>query len=109
MGIPVVERTHFELADTAGAPVALINESAGEEVLRGPRSASAAASDPARPNLPWFTVVGVLKDVKQGGVAESAGTELYMLTEQLPKARRLRAQQHELRRPRGGAAVVARQ
>ena len=33
-------------------------------------------------SLPWFTIIGVLKDVKQGGVAEAAGTELYMLIPQ---------------------------
>ena len=54
--------------------------------------------------LPWFTIVGVLKDVKQGGVAEAAGTELYMLTEQVPKFAELRARRDELRRPIAGAA-----
>ena len=42
--------------------------------------------------------VGVLKDVKQGGVAEAAGTELYLLTDQMPKSRGLRAAADELRR-----------
>ena len=36
--------------------------------------------------VPWFTIVGVLKDVKQGGVDAKAGTELYFLDEQGPKA-----------------------
>ena len=40
-----------------------------------------------RRSLPWFTIIGVLKDVKQGGVAEAAGTELYMLTDQVPERR----------------------
>ena len=26
--------------------------------------------------MPWFTIVGVLKDVKQGGVDKKTGTEL---------------------------------
>ena len=29
--------------------------------------------------MPWFTVVGVAKDVKQGGVDQKTGTELYFL------------------------------
>ena len=41
-------------------------------------------------NVPWFTMVGVLKDVKQGGVAEATGTELYFLAEQGPRILRTR-------------------
>ena len=33
--------------------------------------------------IPWFTIVGVLKDVKQGGVDRKTGTELYFDFEQL--------------------------
>jgi ABC-type lipoprotein release transport system permease subunit len=32
--------------------------------------------------VPWFTVVGVAKDVKQGGVDKKTGTELYFFLEQ---------------------------
>src|SRR5439155_14013934 len=38
-------------------------------------------------NAPWFTIVGVLKDVKQGGVDRKTGTELYFDFEQLQDAR----------------------
>jgi putative ABC transport system permease protein len=31
---------------------------------------------------PWHTVIGVAKDVKEGGVDRETGTELYMFTEQ---------------------------
>ena len=34
---------------------------------------------------PWVTVIGVAKDVKQGGVDQATGTELYFLLEQLPQ------------------------
>ena len=34
-------------------------------------------SGPPSANIPWFTIVGVLKDVKQGGVDKKTGTELY--------------------------------
>jgi predicted lysophospholipase L1 biosynthesis ABC-type transport system permease subunit len=37
------------------------------------------------PTPAYFSVVGVLKDVKQAGVAEAVGTELYFLTDQLPR------------------------
>ena len=85
MGIPVVKGRSFELADAAGAPVAMINETLAKKFFTD-RDPLGGHIRPGGPNLPWLTVVGVLKDVKQGGVAESAGTELYMLTEQLPKA-----------------------
>ena len=32
--------------------------------------------------IPWFTVVGVAKDVKQGGVDQKTGTEFYFLVDQ---------------------------
>jgi ABC-type antimicrobial peptide transport system permease subunit len=32
--------------------------------------------------MPWFTLVGVAKDVKQGGVDQPTGTELYFFAEQ---------------------------
>jgi putative ABC transport system permease protein len=34
---------------------------------------------------PWFTIVGVVRDVKQGGVAQKTGTELYFLVDQGPR------------------------
>jgi ABC-type antimicrobial peptide transport system permease subunit len=33
----------------------------------------------------WFTVIGVAKDVKQGGVSSKTGTELYLDYQQLPR------------------------
>ena len=34
---------------------------------------------------PWATVIGVVKDVKQAGVDQPTGTELYFLLDQLPR------------------------
>jgi hypothetical protein len=34
---------------------------------------------------PWVTVIGVAKDVTQGGVDCATGTELYLLLDQLPQ------------------------
>jgi predicted lysophospholipase L1 biosynthesis ABC-type transport system permease subunit len=39
-------------------------------------------SAPPSFKMPWFTIVGVLKDVKQGGVDKKTGTELYFNFEQ---------------------------
>jgi predicted permease len=83
MGIPVVKGRTFELRDTTGPPVVLVNEALVQKFL--------ADVDPIGqrmqingPKSPFFTIVGVLKDVKQGGVNARAGTELYLLNDQLP-------------------------
>jgi putative ABC transport system permease protein len=41
---------------------------------------------PGGPQRPWFTIVGVARDVKQGGVNAKTGSELYFLSEQGPSA-----------------------
>ncbi len=86
MGIPVVEGRAFEPADVGGAPVAMVNEALAKKFFEG-RDPVGGHVKPGYGNdeLPWFTIVGVLKDVKQGGVAAAAGTELYLLDEQLPR------------------------
>jgi predicted permease len=85
MGIPVLQGRGFEEQDLAGAPAVVVNESLARKFFTD-RDPIGGRLRPAGGNLPWFTVVGVLKDVKQGGVAEAAGTEIYLLTEQAAKA-----------------------
>jgi predicted permease len=84
MGIPIVEGRSFDEADRFGAPVAVVNETFARRFWK--------ALDPigrqVRPRFgdqtPWVTVIGVAKDVKQGGVDQPTGTELYFVLEQLP-------------------------
>jgi putative ABC transport system permease protein len=85
MGIPVTRGRSFEQQDAGGPPVVLINEALAKKFFSDRDAIGGHIKPPFGPNIPWFTVVGVLKDVKQGGVAESAGTELYFLAEQMPK------------------------
>jgi putative ABC transport system permease protein len=86
MGIPVVKGRTFDEKDTAGAPVVLVNEALARRFFTD-RDPIGQRIKPSLGNqTPWFTIVGVLKDVKQGGVAEVAGTELYLLADQMPKA-----------------------
>jgi predicted permease len=85
MGIPIVSGRSFEPADTGGAPVVLINQALAKKFYTD-RDPIGQRVRPFGSDSPWFTVVGILKDVKQGGVAEAAGTELYMLADQMPKA-----------------------
>ncbi len=83
MGIQVVRGRAFEPGDRAGTlPVALVNETLarvfypGEEVV-GRRIRPCCGGED------WFEVVGVVADVKQGGLDAPAGTELYLVGEQV--------------------------
>jgi predicted permease len=85
MGIPVVKGRAFEPADVEGPPVVLINEAAVRRFFPDRDPIGARLSPGLGPNAPMFTIIGVLKDVKQAGVAEPVGTELYLLADQGPK------------------------
>ena len=87
MGIPMVEGRAFETADTGGGPEVIVNEALARRFFPD-RSAVGQRLKPGFgpfADLPWFTIVGVAKDVKQGGVDQKVGTELYALGEQLPR------------------------
>jgi len=84
MGIPVVEGRSFLPSDADGPYVALINETLARTFYAGQSSIGRRirVSAPASANVPYCTIVGVLKDVKQGGVDKKTGTELYFNVEQ---------------------------
>jgi len=84
MGIPVVEGRAFLPTDALGATV-MINQTMARTFYKdkSPIGRRVRPSAPASSNIPWFTIVGVLKDVKQGGVDKKTGTELYFNFEQL--------------------------
>ena len=84
MGIPVVEGRGFTDADTASAGgVVLVNETLAKRFYPN-QSPLGRILKPSMSGEPSMTIVGVVKDVKQGGVGEATGTELYFLAEQLP-------------------------
>ena len=88
MGIPIVAGRNFEPADTTSLDrVVIVNETLANRLWRGRNP----IGQRVRPNLsasmgtsnnPWHTVIGVVKDVKEGGVDQATGTELYMLLDQ---------------------------
>ena len=90
MGIPVVKGRGFDPADVSGAPVMLVNETL-EKTFFTFRQLEAIGQRvnvfTGRPpnNTTPFTIVGVVRDVKQGGMASKTGTELYFLSEQGPR------------------------
>ena len=90
MGIPIVQGRSFQATDAASSGmVAVVNETLVNTFWKGQNPigqrlrpccfpGAAGRSD----QVPWFTVVGVAKDVKQGGVDKNTGTEFYQLVEQ---------------------------
>jgi ABC-type antimicrobial peptide transport system permease subunit len=68
-----------------GALRALINQTLASKLYPGenPIGRRLRPSAPPTSPLPWFTIVGVLKDVKQGGVDKKTGTELYFDVDQV--------------------------
>ena len=77
MGIPIVEGRTFEPSDAAGPPAVLINETMARTFYRDQSPIGRRVQPSGAPGIPFFTIVGVLKDVKQGGVDKKTGTELY--------------------------------
>jgi putative ABC transport system permease protein len=84
MGIPMVEGRGFEPADVgANRRVAVVNETLARAIWGG-RNPIGQRLQPGgwSPDV-WFTVIGVAKDVKQGGVDQTTGSELYLIADQL--------------------------
>jgi len=87
MGIPIVEGRSFLASDEGGDLVVLVNETMAATFWPG-TSPLGRRVKPGFGELPWLTIVGVVKDVKQGGVDKKTGTELYFHTEQVGRALR---------------------
>jgi putative ABC transport system permease protein len=84
MGIPIVEGRDFSPGDITGGPVVLVNETLARTFFPG-KSVIGQRVRSFGPQRPYFTIVGVVRDVKQGGISSKTGTELYFLAEQGPK------------------------
>ena len=78
MGIPVVEGRAFTPADALN-PTVMVNQTMARTFYKDQSAIGRRVkpSGPASANIPWYTIVGVLKDVKQGGVHKKTGTEVY--------------------------------
>ena len=89
MGVPIVAGRSFEPADAmSSGRVVIVNETLANRIWKGRNP----IGQRVRPNLSaaigvgdnsWHTVIGVAKDVKQGGVEKETGTELYVSLDQL--------------------------
>jgi predicted permease len=85
MGIPVLDGRSFQASDVTGPPVVMVNESLARRFFSDRPAVGRRLKPGFGPQIPWFTIVGVLKDVKQGGLGEKTGTELYLHADQLPR------------------------
>jgi len=83
MGIPVVDGRDFSVADTSGSGlVVLVNETLAKTFFKDQSPVGRRLRIGNNPQNPWFTIVGMVRDVKQGGVGSKTGTEVYFLAEQ---------------------------
>ena len=84
MGIPMVQGRSFEPADVASGPVVIVNETLVNTFWKGQNPIGQTLKPGFGPfaQIPDFRVIGVAKDVKQGGVDQRTGTELYTLVDQ---------------------------
>ena len=85
MRIPIVRGRAFQETDRTGAPVALVNEAFVRTFWKDIDPIGRRVRPRFGDQTPWVTVIGVAKDVKQGGVDRPTGTELYLLLDQLPR------------------------
>ncbi len=64
-------------------PRCLINQTMARTFWPGQSAIGHRLRQCCNPNIPWLTIVGVLKDVKQGGLEKQAGTELFFDAERV--------------------------
>jgi predicted permease len=85
MRIPIMRGRTFREGDRTGAPVAVVNETFARTFWKDLDPIGRRVRPRFWDTTPWVTVIGVAKDVKQGGVDRATGTELYFLLEHLPQ------------------------
>ncbi len=73
----------FEAGDVNGEPVVVVNQRLAEVFWPGQSPVGRRLRPAFREETPWFRVVGVVGDVKQGGMKQPVGTELYFFTPQI--------------------------
>jgi len=83
MGIPIVQGRSFQPADAASSGmVAVVNERLVKTFWKDLNPVGQRLRPCCGDQVPWFTVIGVAKDVKQGGIDQDTGTEFYFFVEQ---------------------------
>jgi predicted permease len=84
VGTPILQGRGFHPGDApldGGGGVAVVNETLADTYWKG-RNPIGQRLRPAT-TKPWFTVIGVARDVRQSGVDRPVGPEAYLLVDQL--------------------------
>jgi predicted permease len=83
MGIPIVQGRAFQPSDaTTPGMVAVVNETLVDTFWKGKNPIGQRLRPCCGDQVPWWTVIGVAKDVKQGGVDQKTGTEFYFFVDE---------------------------
>jgi predicted permease len=83
MGIPIVQGRAFQPGDAATpGMVAVINETLANTFWQGKNPIGQRLRPCCGDQVPWWTVIGVAKDVKQAGVDQKTGTEFYFFVDE---------------------------
>jgi putative ABC transport system permease protein len=77
MRIPLIEGRAFDARDGADAPKTIIVNQTLARAFYGNQSPIGRRMRPDSDNDPWRTIIGVVADVKNGGIDKPTGTELY--------------------------------
>jgi predicted permease len=85
MRIRIKQGRGFNGSDAGGPPVVVVNEALAKRFYQNQNPVGRRIRPGFGPNTPWFTVVGVAENVKQGGLEADPGTELYFNYEQGPR------------------------
>ena len=85
MGIALRDGRDFAEGDRTGHPVALVNETLVKTFYKDQSPIGRRLRLGFNAQAPWYTIIGVVKDVKQGGLGSRTGTELYLLADQGPR------------------------
>ena len=88
MGIPIVQGRGFLTTDSAGrGMVAVVNERLANTFWKGRNPIGQRLKPDWGDWVPWFTVIGVARDVRQNGVDRTPGSEMYFFVDQMAQAR----------------------
>jgi predicted permease len=83
LSIAVARGRALSPSDREGtAPVAVINETSARRIW--PNADPIGQQIRFSPELPWITIVGIVRDVRSTGLAEAPRAEVYLSHEQLP-------------------------
>jgi len=87
MGIPILQGRGFLPTDAAArGMVAVVNERLANTFWKGRNPIGQRLKPDWGDWVPWFTVVGVARDVRQNGVHRTPGTEMYFFVDQMAQA-----------------------